>query len=213
MCHRGRVRCARGQCAQLRLAREQSRLPLRTEAVAQTTHRSGASICDGRPMLRAAEYGRQVGRERRQSDESRSVSHQLGSKPFRAPLCNSLDDEQERSARLLLLTKGAVYRSSLDGSLTCELDEKRQSGRRAAGSNRRKVPYVGCQPEASRSAVVAAADAAHRSRYRHACVARLSRSGKKQQSWAHAGRRKTAQQRNGAGLLPRSAGAPAVIIG
>jgi DNA-binding response OmpR family regulator len=50
-------------------------------------------------------------------------------------------------------------------------------GFRTLGSNRRKAPYVGCQPEASRTAVVAAADAAHRSRYRHACVARLSRSG------------------------------------
>ena len=50
------------------------------EAVAQTTQRSGASTVMGRPMLRAAEDVPQVGREPRQSDESRCVSHQLGIK-------------------------------------------------------------------------------------------------------------------------------------
>jgi hypothetical protein len=52
----------------------------------------------GRPMLRAAEYGRQVGRERRRSDKSRSVSHQLGSKAFWTPLCNSLHGSQQSGA-------------------------------------------------------------------------------------------------------------------
>ena len=55
-------------------------LLLVVEAVAQTTHGSGASICDGATTLRAAEDGLQVGGEPRQSDESRHVSHQLGSK-------------------------------------------------------------------------------------------------------------------------------------
>jgi hypothetical protein len=44
----------------------------------------------GRPMLRTAADVPQVGDEPRQSDESRYVSHQLGSKAFRTPLCNSL---------------------------------------------------------------------------------------------------------------------------
>jgi hypothetical protein len=44
----------------------------------------------GRPILRAVEGGPKVGREPRQSDESRYVSHQLGAKAFRTPLCNSL---------------------------------------------------------------------------------------------------------------------------
>ncbi len=44
----------------------------------------------GRPMLRAGEDGPQVGRDHRQSDESRCVSHQLGSEAFWTPLCNSL---------------------------------------------------------------------------------------------------------------------------
>jgi hypothetical protein len=51
----------------------------------------------GRPMLRVAEDGPQVGREPRQSDESRYVSHQLGSKAFRTPLCNSLHAKHKRS--------------------------------------------------------------------------------------------------------------------
>jgi hypothetical protein len=55
----------------------------------------------GRPMLRAAEYGRQLGRERRRSDESRCVSHQLGSKAFRTPLCNSLDEMQASAGERL----------------------------------------------------------------------------------------------------------------
>ena len=43
-------------------------------------------------MLRAAEDVPQVGREPRQSDESRCVSHQLGIKAFLAHLCDILDD-------------------------------------------------------------------------------------------------------------------------
>ena len=43
----------------------------------------------GRPMLRRPKMPQQVGRERRQSDESRYVSHQLGSTAFRTPLCDS----------------------------------------------------------------------------------------------------------------------------
>jgi hypothetical protein len=50
--------------------------------------------CDGTTMLRAAEHRPQVGREPRQSDESRCVSHQSGAKAFRTPLCNSLRPEQ-----------------------------------------------------------------------------------------------------------------------
>jgi hypothetical protein len=44
----------------------------------------------GRPMLKAAEDVPQVGGNPRQRDDSRCVSHQLGSKAFRTPLCNSL---------------------------------------------------------------------------------------------------------------------------
>ena len=66
--------------------RSYNRVLLSMEAVAQTTHRSGVSICDGATTLRAAEDGLQVGQEPRQSDESRYVSHQSGSKAF-GPLC------------------------------------------------------------------------------------------------------------------------------
>ena len=57
---------------------------LLVEAVAQTTHRSGASICDRvDPCSELAKMARRVGRDHRQSDESRCVSHQFHSEAFR----------------------------------------------------------------------------------------------------------------------------------
>jgi hypothetical protein len=50
----------------------------------------------GRPMLRTTEGGPQVGRARHQGNESRYVPHQLCSKAFRTPLCNSLHGNGQR---------------------------------------------------------------------------------------------------------------------
>ncbi len=78
----------------------------------------------GRPMLRAAEYGRQVGRERRQSDRSRSVSHPLGSEAFRTPLCNSLYGRQSRRsicehARVSRNTRALRYQTRASAKTSC----------------------------------------------------------------------------------------------
>ena len=65
----------------------------------------------GRPMLSAGEDVPQVGREHRQSDESRYVSHQLGSEACRTPLCDSLDEVRESS-----WAPGSLSHSTLEQS-------------------------------------------------------------------------------------------------
>jgi hypothetical protein len=97
-------------------------LLLVVEAVAQTTHRSGASICDGTTHARTAENGPQVGGDPRQSDKARQISHQLGSKAFWTALCNSLDEQR---APLPNRHRRSLARGS--GRLT--------NGPRAAGSH------------------------------------------------------------------------------
>jgi hypothetical protein len=56
----------------------------------------------GRSMLRAVADGQHVGRARRQRNESRYVSHQLGSTAFRTPLCNSLHGNRKLTRRFRL---------------------------------------------------------------------------------------------------------------
>jgi hypothetical protein len=74
-------------------------VPSRMEAVAQTTHGSGASICDGTTYVGSAQGRRQMGRDPRESGQSRHASHQLGSQAFRTPLCNSLHGKQHSALR------------------------------------------------------------------------------------------------------------------
>jgi hypothetical protein len=79
--------------------------PLLVEAVAQTTHGSGASICDGTTYVRTSAKSQTDGTKPAPTDRSRYVSHQSGSKACRTPLCDSLRPEQAfrqpRSRRLL----------------------------------------------------------------------------------------------------------------
>jgi hypothetical protein len=92
-------------------------------AVAQTTHRSGASICDGTTHDQGGRRWPAVGREPRQCDESRYVSHQLGSKAFRTPLCNSLHARKQRRPR---------SRLAVGPECCCSSNSALRSGRRAA---------------------------------------------------------------------------------
>ena len=51
----------------------------------------------------------------------------LLTRPDGPGLCDSLDDEQARGLRLLLLGKGAVFAHRFEPSLTAEMDEMQSS--------------------------------------------------------------------------------------
>ena len=133
-----------------------------TEAVAQTTHRSGASICDGTTHAQSWRRWPEVGRDHRQSDESRCVSHQLGSKAFRTPLCNSLDDQRK--------SHSAGSRCIRCIGTTCARDRRKLARRR-------------CRDEANGAARVGPAGRSSQAKAqahcpRAACLARISRTGR-----------------------------------
>jgi hypothetical protein len=97
------------------------------EAVAQTGPETGAPISRGTTVAESTQRRSFVGTTPTRGAKSAAFVPPLRVQPDFTYLRDSLDDNQERRARLLLLAKGAALAHRLARPLAAESDDDQQS--------------------------------------------------------------------------------------